>query len=293
MVEIGTLTFAAPFRGPALAAESEALGFDYQVFGVNECQTTDVFTELRMAVEATSTIGLGCCVANFVTRHPCVVASGIAAIQVASGGRAICAVGKGDSAVGRVGQRPQRHADFVRDLAMLRAYLSGETILVEGVESRIGWLGEVEYTKVPLEVAATGPKTLAAAGAHADRVSLAVGADPDRIDEAIGIVRDAATRAGRDPSEVVIGAHLPISVADTREEAIEWLRPHVVGWAHMASFDRSAIASQDPRLRKVTSVVHDLYDYDHHGVRGVEDLPGSSSRRRRLRRLLRDRRPAR
>jgi len=273
MVEIGTLTFAAPFRGPELAAESEALGFDYQVFGVNECQTTDVFTELRMAVEATREIRLGCCVANFVTRHPCVVASGIAAIQVASGGRAICAMGKGDSAVGRIGLRPQRHADFVRDLAMLQAYLSGESVVVNGAESRIGWLEKVDYTKVPVEVAATGPKTLAAAGAHADRVSIAVGADPARIDQALQIVRSAAEQAGRDPGDVTIGAHLPICVADTRREAIDRLRPDVVGWAHMASFDRSQIEHHEPILRKVTSVVHDLYDYDHHGVEESQTSP--------------------
>jgi 5,10-methylenetetrahydromethanopterin reductase len=273
MIEIGTLTFAAPFQGPALAAESEALGFDYQLFGVNECQTTDVFGELRMAVEATSRIHLGCGVANFVTRHPCVVASAIAAIQVASGGRALCAVGKGDSAVGRIGLRPQRHADFTRDLQILQAYLSGETATVNGIESRVGWLDSSDYEKVPVEVAGTGPKTLAVAGAHADRVALAVGAAAERIDWALDIVRHAAVEAGRDPSQPRIGAHIPIWVADSRQQAIDELRPHVVGWAHMASFDARHVATHDPILRKVTSVVHEGYDYDHHGVEESRTSP--------------------
>jgi len=273
MIEIGTLTFAAPFRGAALAAESEELGFDYQVFGVNDCQTTDVFTELRMAVEATTRIRLGCCVVNFVTRHPCVVASAIAAIQVASQGRAICAVGKGDSALGRIGLRPQRHADFTRDLQILQAYLSGEPAQVGGVESRIGWLAGVDYTKVPVEVAATGPKTLAVAAAYADRISLAVGADPGRIDWALEIVRSAAEAAGRDLSELTIGAHLPVCVADTRREAIDRLRPDVVGWAHMASFDPAHVATHEPILHKVTSVVAAQYDYDHHGVEESQTSP--------------------
>ena len=275
MIEFGTLTFAAPFQGATLAAESEALGFDYQLFGVNECQTTDVFTELRMAAEATSRIRLGCGVANFVTRHPCVVASAIAAIQVASGGRAICAVGKGDSALGRIGLRPQRHADFSRDLGILRAYLLQQPATVNGIESRIGWLENAGYTNVPIEVAATGPKTLAVAGALADRVSLAVGAAPSRIDWALEIIRSSAAAAGRDPSEVTIGAHLPIWISDSRREAIDELRPHVVGWAHMASFDPRHVATHDPILHKVTSTVHDVYDYDHHGVEESRNSPMS------------------
>ena len=44
--------------------------------------------------------------------------------------------------------------DFVRDLAMLQAYLSGETTVVHGADSRIGWLDQVDYSKVPVEVAA-------------------------------------------------------------------------------------------------------------------------------------------
>ncbi|MBW2362149.1 MAG: LLM class flavin-dependent oxidoreductase [Deltaproteobacteria bacterium] len=273
MFEIGTLTFARPLEGAAMAAESEGLGFDFQVFGVNDCQTTDVFTELRMAVESTTAIRLGCCVVNFLTRHPCVVASAIGAIQLASGGRAICGVGKGDSAVGRIGLRPQRHAAFARDLQMLQAYLKGETTVANGSDSSLGWLSKTAYTKVPVEVAGTGPKTLALAGAHADRISLAVGADPGRIDQALGIVRDAAAAAGRAPSEITIGAHIPVRIHESRETAIEMLRPDVVGWAHMASFDAAQIETHEPILKKVTSAVHEVYSYDHHGYEESKTSP--------------------
>ena len=271
--EVGSLTFAAPLAGAAMAAEAEAMGYDFQFFGVNDCQTTDVFTELRMAAEATEQIGLGTCVANFVTRHPVVVASGIAAVQVASGGRAICGVGKGDSAVGRVGRSPQRHEDFVHDLRALCAYLSGGSIELHGVESRLAWLGETDYRPVPVEVAATGPRSLAAAGAHADRVSLAVGADEGRIRWALEIVRSAAKEAGRPADAVRIGAHIPLHVDDDRARAIEALRPSTVGWAHMASFSPAHVASHEPILKKVTSVVHALYDYEHHGYQESNTSP--------------------
>jgi alkanesulfonate monooxygenase SsuD/methylene tetrahydromethanopterin reductase-like flavin-dependent oxidoreductase (luciferase family) len=79
-----------------------------------------------LRADGATTIRLGCCVANFVTRRPCVVASAIAAIQVASGGCALCAVGKGDSALGRIGLGSQRHADLAREIApALRSFSAG------------------------------------------------------------------------------------------------------------------------------------------------------------------------
>jgi len=271
--EVGSLTFAPPLQGAALAAEAEAMGYDFQFFGVNDCQTTDVYTELRMAAEVTERIVLGTCVANFVTRHPAVVASAIAAVQVASGGRAVCGVGKGDSSVGRVGRSPQRHDDFVHDLRALCAYLSGGSIELHGVESRLAWLEKTDYRPVPVEVAATGPRSLAAAAAHADRISLAVGADAGRIRWALEIVRKAAEAAGRPVDAIRIGAHIPLHVDDDRAAAIEALRPSTVGWAHMASFSPAQVATHEPILQRVTSVVHDLYDYDHHGYQESNSSP--------------------
>ena len=119
-------------------------------------------------------------------------------MQVASGGRAVCGVGKGDSSGGRVGRSPQRHDDFVHDLRALCAYLSGGSIELHGVESRLAWLEKTDYRPVPVEVAATGPRSLAAAAAHADRISLAVGADAGRI-------RWALESASLDPLGVQIG----------------------------------------------------------------------------------------
>ena len=271
--QVGSLTFAPPFQGAAMAAEAESLGYDYQFFGVNDCQTSDAFGELRMASEATEHIGLGTCVANFVTRHPAVVASSIAAVQVASGGRAVCGVGKGDSSVGRVGLSPQRHADFVHDLRALCAYLSGKSIELHGVESRLGWLDDADYQPVPVEVAATGPRSLAAAAAHADRISLAVGADVGRIRWALEIVRESARAAGRPADAICIGAHIPLHVDTDRAVAIDALRPSTVGWAHMASFSPAHVATHEPILQKVTSVVRESYDYDHHGYQESNTSP--------------------
>src|ERR1700759_4115546 len=103
MIEFGHVDFVAPFRGAALAREDEDLGFDIRYFGENSCFASDAFAEMRAAAEATTRIKLATGTSNFVTRHSSVVATSIAAVQVLSGGRAICGVGKGDSAVGVLG----------------------------------------------------------------------------------------------------------------------------------------------------------------------------------------------
>ena len=46
---------------------------------------SDAFAEMRAAAEATTTIKLATGTTNFVTRHPSVVATSIAAVQVLSG----------------------------------------------------------------------------------------------------------------------------------------------------------------------------------------------------------------
>src|SRR5271155_4859754 len=89
-VEFITNGWCQPGDGGRIGAEAEALGFDVQGFGVNECLSADVFAELRLAAAATETIGLMTSVANFVTRRPVVVAGGCAALDMVSGGRATC-----------------------------------------------------------------------------------------------------------------------------------------------------------------------------------------------------------
>ena len=51
-MEIGHLSWAPSFRGPELALEDEALGFDIRYFGDNTCMHTDVYSEMRDAARA-------------------------------------------------------------------------------------------------------------------------------------------------------------------------------------------------------------------------------------------------
>ena len=58
-----------------------------------------------LAAQATKQIKLGPGVTNSVTRDPAVTASAALSLHAESGGRAVLGIGRGDSAVQRIGPR--------------------------------------------------------------------------------------------------------------------------------------------------------------------------------------------
>jgi 5,10-methylenetetrahydromethanopterin reductase len=274
VLEFGHISPSFAFQGQAMAADSEAHGFDIQYFGDNACTGTDVFSELAAAAGATSRIRLASGVTNLVTRNPSVVATAVAALQVQSGGRAICGVGKGDSALAMVGLRPQRHDAFAAGLERLRSHLG--TALPHSPSytdaPRLAWIDGFAYQPVPVEVVASGPRSLALAATLADRITLAVGADPDRIRWALDIVRGALAECGRSESDVRIGAFISVAIDNDHDAAVEALRNRVKSWAHMASFPGHDRSTQPLVMQSVTKRLRDGYDYAHHDQRAANPL---------------------
>src|SRR5207237_1435766 len=146
----------------------------------------DPYVALALAAKATDRLRLGTGVTNPVTRHPAVTAACIASVQGESKGRAQLGIGRGDSALAYLGRAPASVAVFERYLADLQSYLRGDAVafgddadletlgLADAPkESRLSWLGMAQ-PKVPVAVAATGPRVIEAAARHADRVTFAV-----------------------------------------------------------------------------------------------------------------------
>ena len=78
-------------------------------------------------------------------------------------------MGRGDSSVQRIGKREDKVARFARYLDAVQRYLRGEAVDRDGFASRLEWLPHVKAPKVPLCVAATGPRVIEVAARHADR----------------------------------------------------------------------------------------------------------------------------
>src|SRR5581483_520711 len=223
-VEVWTTGLSLPRLAARMATRAEAAGFDGMVVVDSQNLAGEVYVALTSAAHVTDRLLLGTGVTNPFTRHPAVTASAIASVHVESGGRAVLGVGRGDSALAHLGHAPAGVAHLARYVEVVQAYLRGEEVPFDALapfapssppspvdalgldatapSSRLHWLPP-DLPKVPVDVAATGPRVIDVAARLADRVTLGVGADADRLRWAIDRVR----AAGRD---VGIGAFVNV-----------------------------------------------------------------------------------
>jgi 5,10-methylenetetrahydromethanopterin reductase len=267
-MEMGLLMFPNPTSTANMAQMAEGLGFHSLVFADTQCLTPEVWSQLMLVASATERIEIGTGVTNPVSRDPSVTASAALGLQVASGGRVVLGIGRGDSSMAKIGRRPAPPADFDLYLERLRAYLDGEEIEREGHPSRIEWLADCDVPRVPIEVAATGPKVIEIAARRADRICFAVGADTERLGDCIARARKAAEAAGRDPDALRYGAFVNCVIHADREVAREAIRGGLSVFAHFSGFQGMDIESLPEGARKAARHLRTEYDMKNHAVAG-------------------------
>lgn len=224
---------------PHAARAVEAEGWDGQVFMDSQSLARDPYALMAAWAMATDRIKLATGVTNPLTRHPAVTAAAIATIHELSGGRAALGVGRGDSALAYLGFAPARLPAFERALRDLQALLRGDEVAFgtsapggdaprletlslgdRPAASRLKWLPE-GLAKVPLDVAATGPKVIEMAARIAEQVTFSVGAIPERVDWAIQTARAARAAAGLPEAGVSCGAQVIVICHVDRDAALE------------------------------------------------------------------------
>jgi len=178
----------------------------------------DVWVYMTSALAATERIQLGVAVANPLTRHYTVTASAAATLARLHPGRVILGLGRGDSAVRTLGLKQVATKKFAEVVPRIRALMAGEEIETEAGPIRIRWS---EGQRVPIAIAATGPRNLRLAGAVADIAMLQVGASPTAVQWGVEQVRAGAEEAGRDPDDVEIAIFCGMWVSDDLDEARE------------------------------------------------------------------------
>ena len=273
--EVWTTGIAWPGVVERAAGRAEAAGFDGLAVVDSQNLAGDPWVGLALAARETERIRLGTAVTNPVTRHPAVTAAAAVTLQVASAGRFVLGIGRGDSALAHLGRAPASVATFERTLAVLQAYLRGDDVAFddlgfhESVAPPVESLGLADapaasrlhflppgLPKVPVEVAATGPRVLTVASRHANRVLLALGADPERIRWGIETVRAAGgTAVG---SFVNVVAHPDVAVA--RELA----SGGVATFARFSVMHGTVTGPAEPNERDTFAAVHDGYDMTRH-----------------------------
>jgi 5,10-methylenetetrahydromethanopterin reductase len=233
-------SFPRPGTTATAARSAEAAGYDGLLVADSQNLTADIWVELALAAAATERLRLGPGVTNPRTRHPAVTASAAATLAAESGGRVTLGFGRGDSALTQIGGEPTPMDEFERALEALQRYLAGERPEVWGFVGKIAWLPREGEAKVPVAVAATGPRVIAAAARLAEEVDFTVGAEEERLRWAVETARSAAEAAGRGGSAsggggaatvagqpnapLRLGAYVNVAVADDRATARDLIR---------------------------------------------------------------------
>jgi len=163
-------------------------------------------------LQATRTITVGPMVTNPLTRDATVTASTFATLNTMYGNRTVCGIGRGDSAVRVLAGKPSTLATLRDSVQVIRELANGRSAVVNGSEVRIPWAGR---SRLPVWVAAYGPKALELTGRYADGFILQL-ADPTIAAWTIERVRNAAADAGRDPADVTICVAAPAYVGTDR-----------------------------------------------------------------------------
>ncbi|WP_167042213.1 LLM class flavin-dependent oxidoreductase [Salinibacterium sp. ZJ454] len=281
--------FHDPRMAPTIetAETYEKEGWDGVRYPDTQSISPEMFVVLSAIAQRTQRIHFSSGVAVPLTRHPAVMASGFAALQESSGGRANLVIGRGDTALAHIGLSPTRLGYLERYIRHLKTYLEGGSVplaeaapVMEGAvhgfddlaaghfppASALVWIDR-DVPRVPIEVAATGPKAIQMAGRVADRVALFLGADRERIAWAIDLARGAAEQAGRDPGELSFSAYVPISVVDadiSAERAKELMMPFVMAGSRFRVMDREVRGAASDHERTVLESIRDSYDINKH-----------------------------
>lgn len=227
-LRLGNEPEMSPADIQSLASLAEELG--YGEVWMTEGFGRDSLTQLTAIATATSRIGLGTGILPMFSRTPLITAMSAAGLAAVSDGRFILGLGVGnrpsvEDGHGVAYRQPMNHLREM--IQIVRGLLNGEEVSHQGSAFNIDGasLGEAfPNGRVPIYIAALGPRMLQLAGEMADGVLLSWTAT-SYMKQAVKLVREGAEKAGRDPSEVEISGYVRLAVTEDLE----------AGWASLQS----------------------------------------------------------
>lgn len=213
---------------------AEALG--YESAWVAEGHGGDQFAVLAAAATQTETIRLGTSISSVFVRSVPTIAMAAATVDELSGGRFILGLGSSHKvqvepehgvAYGKPLTRVRESVEIIRTL--LRdgtVKFDGETVRIENFDL---WFTP-RRAELPIYVSAVFPKMTAVCGEIADGVIL-TRSTLETGRQVRAWIAEGAERAGRDPASIAITSLLPTAVADSRQEALDAMRPGLAFYA--------------------------------------------------------------
>jgi F420-dependent oxidoreductase-like protein len=219
----------------AVVQEAERLGYD-SVWAA-EAYGSDAATVLAWLAAGTSKIRLGSAIFQMPGRSPAMTAMTAATIDELSQGRMILGIGSSGPQVaeGWHGQRFARQLQRTREyvavvrmaLARERVQYGGETItlpLPDGPGKPLKLMIGPVQERIPIYLAAIGPKNTALAGEIADGW-IPTFFSPEHVAQFRSLLEEGAARSGRSLDGFDIAPTVNAYISDDRELARNLMRP--------------------------------------------------------------------
>lgn len=272
MTEFGMIMEPSAGYTANLAARIEAMGFDLLLTPDTQNLAADPYGQLSLAAASTTNLKLGTGVTNPVTRAAAVTAGAVATLQLESGGRAVCGLGRGDSSAAHIGRR-QANTRELREYALaIQSYVRGGDVMIGDKATTMRWIQPGDMPPVPVDIACTGPRTIRMAVDVADRISFAVGSAPEQIDWALEVLNQRLGETGRDRSEISVGAYINLVCDPDESRAIELARTIAGLVAHFAGMKHAPLEHLPPQLKPLATKLKREYDMKHHAQRAGSHL---------------------
>ncbi len=263
-------------RVVSLMQRAERNGFRYGWTFDSAVLWQEPFVIYSQILARTEHLTVGPMVTNPGTRTWEVTASTFATLNDMFGNRTVCGIGRGDSAMRVAGRKPNTLARISEAMKVIRALAAGEEADLGGTVVKFPWVRP--GAKLPVWMAAYGPKALKTAGEEADGFILQL-ADLYLTEYMVKAVKDAAAAAGRDPAEVTVCVAAPAYVtADDSPAALAHAREQCRWFGGMVG---NHVADLVARYGEHSGAVPDAltdyikarqgYDYAHHGRTGNPD----------------------
>ena len=248
-----------------LCREAESTGFEW--VGVADSQSVfhELYVALTLAALNTSRVRLGPLVTNPLTRHLVVTASAMASLDELAKGRAVLGLGSGDSAIYTLGAPPATLAGLEDAITTLGRLTGGERVEREGRR----WQVHRSARRVPIYLAAEGPRTLELAGRVADGVIVGLGLTPEVIHLSLAAIERGARAAGRTLADVDVWWLAKTNLADTREAAVAPIKMALAASAnHAFRFTLEGKGVPAELHAPIRGLQRD-YDAHHHEIAGA------------------------
>lgn len=229
MARLGMVLYHGIDNGPELQEYgriAEQAGFE-SLWVTERYFHEETFTLLGFLAAATQQIKLGVGVVNPYTRHPALLAMASATLDRLCGGRFMLGLGRSERFV----IQDRMGIPYARPLATLEETVRHIRDLLAGAQRTtttghyrlhdVGLAIQPMQQRLPIYLAAIGPKALRLAGAVADGVVLNAYVPTGYVRFAVEEIRRAAREAGRDPNAIDIACMLIVRLTD--DPASMWL----------------------------------------------------------------------